>query len=158
MEAGGIDGVTGLPTAMADVGNVYKDTANMVESDGQETTHYAELKSDPVVVVDEAGEEMIEFSLMDTSATNLESWCGGTVTTVGTDDTWNKPTTVPNIEKSLRITTEDSTVVTIHRAKIKGKRVLSPTKKGIFLIEVKAKILTPVVDGVPAVSVADPIA
>jgi len=157
IKAGGIDAVTGLPTALTSVGDVYKDTATMNETDGTETNHFAEMKTDPVITITEPGEETVEFSLMDTSADNLLAWIGGTVTTVGVDDTWNKPRDIENIEKSLEITTEDGTVITVNRAKIMAKREHEPTRKGVMLIVVKARILTPLIDGVPPVTVADPV-
>ena len=158
MKAGGIDPVTGLPTGLEDVGDIYRDTGSWTETDGTETNHMAERKTDPVVSIKEPGEETLVFSLMDTSAVNLEKWCGGTVTTVvDQPDVWNKPSGVTNIEKSLEIETEDGTVFTIHRGKVTTKRNLTPTRTGIFLLEVTVKPMAPLVEGVQPVTIKDPV-
>jgi hypothetical protein len=156
VKMGDIDPATGLPTALTDVGDIYRDTATMTEADGEVTNHFAERKTDPVVTIEEPGEETLQFSLMDISADNLVKYLGGTVTEVlDQPDVWNKPDGVVTIEKAFEITTDDGTIVTINRGRVRAKRNLTPTRNGIFLLEVTVRILAPKVDGVPAVTVTD---
>jgi hypothetical protein len=157
MKVGGIDETTGLPTSLTDVGRIYRDTGSWTEEDGPETMHYAEREQDPVITIREQGVETLNFSLMDTPADVLVLWAGGTVTEVVDEpDVWNKPRAPVNIEKSIEIETDDGTVFTIHRAKIYAKRNLTPTRNGIFLLEISARPLTPLVANVPPVTIADP--
>jgi len=158
MKSGGIDPVTGLPTALEDVGDIYKDTGEWIENDGTTTPHRSEFKNTPVVTVVEPGDEEFRFTLMDTSAKNLAKLCGGTVTEViDQPDVWNKPKGVPNIEMSFVLQTEDGTEVTIHRGKVVGKRRLTPTRTGMFLIDVAVTPQEPLIADLPAVTSKDPV-
>ena len=157
MKVGGIDPTTGLPTDLTDVGRIYRDTGTWTEEDGDETNHYAEREQDPVITIKEQGLETLNFSLMDTPADTLVLWAGGTVTEVVDEpDVWNKPRGPVNIEKSIEIVTADGTKFTIHRGKVTAKRNLTPTRNGIFLLEIQVRPMTPLVAGVPPVTIADP--
>lgn len=157
MKVGGIDAVTGLPTSLEDVGRIYRDTGTWTVADGEETNHYAERELDPVITIQNPGVETLNFSLMDTPADTLALWAGGTVTEVVDEpDVWNKPRGPVNIEKSIEIVTADGTKFTINRGKVTAKRNLTPTRNGIFLLEISIKVMTPLVDGVPPVTIADP--
>lgn len=156
LKVGGIDPVTGLPTGLESVGDVYKDTATWTEADGAVTNHYAEGKADPVVVITEQGEETFAFSLMNFNAQTLQKFLGGTVTSVVDEpDVWNKPLQVVEIEKSVELETEDGSIFTIYRGKIMAKRNVTPTKTGLNLLEVMVRPLAPLVEDLPAVSIQD---
>jgi hypothetical protein len=150
IKAGGIDAITGLPTGLADVGDVYEGTATLDQEDAQITEHYSEFKNDPVASVEKTGKRMFSFSLMDTSADTLVAWLGGT------PDVWNAPEQPPVIEKSLAIETEDGTIYTIHRAKITGKLSGDVSKTGKVTLDIVARVLQPKVADVPSLTVTDP--
>lgn len=156
IEMGDINAGTGLGENYADVGDVYKGTAIVEEAEPTSNDHYAELKRDPVITVVENGNETIKFDLMDAGADTLVTLLGGTATDVmGVADKWNKPASHVNVEKAFRITTDDGTIFEYNRVKVMAHRVLQPTRDGVFLTKVMGRVLTPLVDGVPAVTITD---
>ena len=151
-----INAGTGLGENYASAGDIYKDSATVEEDEPTSNDHFAELKRDPVISVVENGAETIRFDIMDAGADTLVNLLGGTATDVAaTPDKWNKPTTHTNIEKAIRITTDDGTVFEYNRVKVMAHRNLEPTRKGIFLVKVVGRVLTPLVDGVPSVVITD---
>ena len=157
IEKGNIDPVTGLPTGLLDVGDIYRDTASMETADGETTDHFAELKQSPVITITEMGTQTLRFQLMDTSAAKLLEYMGGTVTEVaGEPDVWNAPRDIVAIEKAFVITTKDGTVFTIHRGKVVGKLIVNPTRKDVSLLDVMIRVLNPNVDALAPITVADP--
>lgn len=156
IKKGGINTSTGLAENLVNVGDVYRDTATLTQEDGETTDHYSEFKNDPVVTITEPGETTLEFSLMDTEADVLVQYLGGTVTTVSSVKSWNKPSSVPDIEASFELETIDGTKFTINRAKVSAKINGELARKGITLLEVKARVLTPKVASVPPLVITDP--
>ena len=156
IQKGDIDPVTGLPSNLADVGDVVKDSGMMETADGETTEHYSEFSEDPVLVQDQKGVTEFRFELFDTRAETLEEYMGGTiVSAAGAANKWNAPDNAPNIEKAFEITTDDGTVITINRAKVKAKLRMSATKKGVTVLEVVARALKPKIDGVKSIVFTD---
>ncbi|MEM9338721.1 MAG: hypothetical protein AAGA66_08345 [Bacteroidota bacterium] len=156
IEIGTINESTGLGESYTSVGDVYKDTAIVEEEEPTSNDHFAELKRDPVISVVENGSETIRFDLMDAGADVLVNLLGGTATdVVDQPDIWSKPLGHTNIEKAIRITTDDGTIFTFNRVKIMASRNLQPTRQGIFLVKVMGKVLTPLINDLPSVTITD---
>ena len=156
IKRGGIDSVTGLPTALTDVGEIYRDTADMIPGDVDITDHFSELSSQPVIRTKRKGLTVLQFTLMDTSADVLAAYLGGTVTAVADEpDVWNEPDETPTIEASFEITTESGKVITIHRGDVTGKYIITPKRDSMNLLEVMVAIMKPLVENVPATTSKD---
>lgn len=156
VQKGGIDAVTGLPTGLADVGDLLQGTITMEETEGNITNFFSELKKNPVLSITEAGEKTFRFQLMDTRADTLVQYLGGTVVeSPGNPDVWNEPEDHPDIEASFEIVTEDGQKFTIHRGKVMARLVGNFARTGITVIDVRVVPLEPLVDGVRALTIGD---
>jgi|GEM_PF-2993808 len=156
IEKGSINATTGLGESFASVGDILKDTAYLSQSPGNKTQHFAELKTNPIIVITEPGEIKFEFGLIDALADTVVQYMGGTVTNVAdAADIWSSPTDVPDIENAFKITTEDGTVFTINRGRVEAMHDLVPTRKGLYQLKVSVTVLQPLIDGVPAMTITD---
>ena len=149
-EVADIDEATGLPTAFADIGKVYKDTASMQEDDPTITEHYSELNDDPELILKQKGNTTLKLSLMEFTISTFEEYFGGTVVVdafTGTA-TWHKPRSMPNVEKAFRITTQEGSVLTLNRGYVMPKFILAPKRNEISLVELTIRVLNPKVTDV----------
>ena len=135
---------------------IYKDTIEVNEPEGTETEHYVEGSKDPIVSVDEAGKTTLSCSFADTSAANKLSFMGGDVVTLNTVDTWNSPSDNVVIEKYIKITTKDGTVLQYPRVKVRGRLTGNISEKGILLMLVKMTVLAPNFPALKSVMASDP--
>lgn len=156
VEVSPIDSGTGLPTAFEDIGDIYRDSITLDTADGERTEHFAELKQNPSVVIQEKGSKTLTLQLMDTSPTNLEKYLGGTITGVDPNEEWNEPDDIVDIDFAYRITFKDGQKMTINRGKTTGKYTGDFNRKGIQLLELMITPLQPRVDGVPVLTVGNP--
>lgn len=136
---------------------VYRDTFNMTEEEGTTTDHYSEMDTTPKVSFTEVGKETITLQLMETQAAMLERFLGGTVTTLEGQSTWHKPQGAPSIEKFIKITTVDGTLIQIPRAKVTGRKNLQFRRNGIWLIDVTITPLSPLLGAISAMEITDPV-
>ena len=156
LKIGDIDPVTGLGTNMVSIGDVYKDTCDLIESDPQKFPHFSEQNpTNAVKIFTQAGEEVLKFSLMSTSSASLATVLGGTVTTLDTVTTWNKPAANTDIEKFVELITVDGTKIVYPRASMTGKRNYQIRANGINLIDVFMTPMQPLVAGLAAVMQTD---
>ncbi len=81
---------------------------------------------------------------------------GGNVTTVDTLKTWHSPAENVVIEKYLRITTKDGTILQYPRVKVRGRMTGNVSEKGIMLMLVKMTVLAPNFPALNAVMATDP--
>lgn len=152
-----IDAVTGLSTALVDIGKIYRDTAEFTQDDPEQFEHFSELDDNPIVSKTRKGVKNISLRLMDTSADNLVKYLGGTVTTVAaTPDKWNEPNDTPEIELAFEFEMEDGAKVGVNRGRISGKLIPDPKRSGFTVLELMIKVLQPKVNGVPATFKIDP--
>lgn len=148
MKFGEIDPVTGLAAVMNDVGKVYRDSAELTVEDANKIQHFSELDDDPVVIMTRKGLKSLRFRLMDTEASNLVKWLGGTVVTVVDEpDQWEEPDGTPVIEYAIEYEHEDGTIYGIRRGRIDAKLIPDPKRSGFTVIEVMVTVLKPLVDG-----------
>ena len=149
IEKGDIDAVTGLPSNLQDVGDVYRDSVSMETPDHTTTDHFPERGNHPLVRINRKALTVFKFTLMDTQAATLVQYLGGEVTEVAAgNDIWEEPLTTPKIENSFVLTTDDGKVFTIHRGDVVAKLVPNPTKTGVHLLEVMVTVMKPKVAGV----------
>jgi hypothetical protein len=152
-----IDAVTGLPTALADIGKIYRDTAEFTQDDPEEFEHFSELDDNPIVSKTRKGVKSIRMRLMDTAADNVVLYLGGTVTeVVDNPDKWNEPDGTPEIFKAFEFELEDGSIYGVNRGRVSGKLIPDPKRNGFTVLELMIKVLQPLVDGVPATYKVDP--
>lgn len=159
IEASAIDAVTGLATSLADVGEVYRDSAEITVDDPTTTQHFSEFDEDPVVSTSRKGMMNLSFNLMDTSADKCLEWMGGNVVeAVGEPDIWEAPAVQPDMYKAIDITFENGSKLRIYRGKVMAKLVPNPTKPGFTVIEVMVQPVKPLVAALPAYAKIDAVA
>lgn len=156
LEWGDIAADGDMGTVLADVGTVYKDTCDLQEEDGSTTEHYGEQYDDPFVIIEKRGKLTLKFSIVDVKPDNLVKWLGGTVTTVNSKDTWNRPKSVPNIEKSFKATTQNDAIFKIPRGKVKGKINWKVAGQEVAKVDIIVTALQPTKEGVDNFMVDEP--
>ena len=148
-EIGTFNAVDGTTTGWTEI-PVYKDTLKHTETAGNTTKHYQAGKTSPIKTHTEVGEESIAISIPMTDAATLLKVFGGTVTTVSSVDTWNKPKTFgAEVIKSVRYESLDGTKVLIPKASMVGVKNFDATETNIWLIDAT---FTPQDTGLPAVA------
>ncbi len=155
---GDIDQTTGLqinPVELKEA--IYRDSFNMTEEEGTTTDHYSEMDTTPKVSFTEVGKETLTLQIMESQATMLERFLGGTVATLDGSSAWSKPSGASNIEKFLDITTVDGTRIRIPRAKVTGRKNMQFRRNGIWLIDVTITPLTPILGTLAAMVINDPV-
>lgn len=150
---------TGLAVQLTDVGEVYRDTAEITVEDPATTEHFSEFTEDPIVSTARKGLMTANFNLMDTSAANCKKWMDGALVSVAENpDVWEAPEVQPEIYMAVEFEFENGSKLTIHRGKVMAKLVPNPTKPGFTVIEVMVRPTKPLVSGVPVLSKRDPAA
>jgi hypothetical protein len=154
MGAIAVDGDMG--TVLTDIGTIYKDTCDLQEEDGTATEHYGEQYDDPFLVIEKRGKLTLKFSIVDVTPDNLVKFLGGSVTTVSTKDTWNRPLTVPVIEKSFKVTTQNDVIFEIPRGKVKGKINWKVAGQEVAKVDITVTAMQPTKTGVSNFVVTEP--
>jgi hypothetical protein len=145
IEVGDVATDGGMGTTLAALGETYQNTCKFQQEDPETTDFYAEEYDDPVFSVSKAGKTTFTFSIMNPELATLKSVLGGTIVPEngGTPETWNAPSNMPIIEKSVRITPQQGIAFDIPRMKIVAKINGEISKKGLLLIEVTGTALIP---------------
>lgn len=158
LKASPIDPVTGLPTALTPVGEVYEETAAFTQEDPTTVDHRSEFQDDPVITRTRKGLKQVVFSLMDTSASNCEKWIGGEVIEVADEpDQWEEPSVTPAIHMALEFEFEDGSTYGIRNGNVSAKLIPNPTYAGMTLLEVTVRPMAPKVAGLKSVYKKDPV-
>jgi hypothetical protein len=155
IEMGDIAGDGGMGDTLVDVGDIYKDTAEMVDEDPTITEHYSETKSAPILTIEKAGKTTIKFSIVDLTPANAAKFIGGTPGTATIYSTLPLPNTAPLLEKSLKIKTSDGGYIEVPRCKIVGKKNFKFSAANMLMIDVTATVLQPTKAGVSAMTIAN---
>ena len=150
--------LTGLPTALVDIGKIYRDSGEFTQEDSAKTQHFAELDDDPVVSISRKGVKSIRLRLMDTEASNLVKWLGGTVVEVVDEpDQWEEPDVTPTIEYAFEFEMEDGSVTGIRRGQVDAKYLPDPKRTGFTVIDVMITPLKPLITALKATYKKDPV-
>lgn len=155
-KVGTTDVATGLGTGLADMGSIFKDTMELMESDIAQTPLFAQQDPNtPKLVLHGGSQETVKLSLMDTSADTLAKYCGGTVTTVATVKTWNKPLVAPNLEMAFEFVTTDGAKIEIPRGSVAAKKNFKVADNSIWVLELTITPLASKVAGVKSLRISD---
>ena len=143
-EIGDITPVSGVIAAAVDMKEaVYRDTFNSAEEEGSTTDHYAEMNTTPKASFTEVGKETITWQCMDTDIDQIVRLLGGVKTTVDLRDIWTKPTIPADIEKYIKVTTMDGTILEYPRVKITTRKNFQFRRNGLWLLDVTMTVLSP---------------
>ena len=156
-----IDPGTGKAAAGTEVElkeDVYRDSFNIIESEGTTTNHYSEMNPAPKASFTEEGEMTLTLQIMDTTVETLALLKGGAVVTDATlgTKTWSKPKVTPQIEKYLEMETVDGAKIIIPKGKISARYNNQVRRNGIALLDVTITPLLPDVEGLSAFDVVEP--
>lgn len=123
--------------------DLYKNTFALSEEDPTRTPHYKQGQASPSLVVEIAGANTVNFSLMDLSASSKRDWVGGTITTLNNKNTWHAPRIKTSKIKALRFTLEDGSVMTMPKVSCWTKAEVKASDSEINLMPVVGTILDP---------------
>lgn len=148
-----VDGSIG--TAFVPVGETVSGTAEMTTTDPTVNDITIEESDSPVESIVQPGISQIAWSTYNIDGAQLVKFFGGTYTPQSGVDPdiipakYTPPASVPDIEKSVKVTDKKGNVVTVTRAKISAKLGLSFKKDTLGKVDIVAKILDPTKAGEP---------
>lgn len=129
----------GMGTSLAALGVTYRDTADLVQGDPEISEIFSEENDDPEEVIESKASKSVKWSIMNFDPDEMVKVLGGT----SSNGAWHSPTIMDPIEKSIEILSKKDVRIQIPRAKIMAKLNMQFRKKGVALIDIEAKILTP---------------
>lgn len=129
----------GMGSALTILGVTYVDTADLVQGDPELTEIFSEENDDPEEVIETKASKSVKWSIINFDPDEMVRVLGGT----SVNGVWNAPTVMEPIEQSVEILSKNNLLIQIPRAKIVAKLNMQFRKKGVALIDIEAKILTP---------------
>lgn len=139
IEVGTIANDGDVASSFTSLGKIYKDTASLQQSEAESIEHYCEENDDPEEVVSLKGATTIKWSIIDTTPATLAAVLGGSVS----NNDWEAPDAGVNIEKSIKILPLRGNQIVVPRAKIDAAINYELSKKGIFRVDITAKVMKP---------------
>lgn len=136
----------GVGTSWAQLADTFKDSATLKQGEPTDTDFFEEENEDPILTISEKGTTPVEFSIVDITAARMAEVFGGTVN--GNGD-YEAPSTMPEVEKSLRIIPLKGPALVLTRVKITALIDWTISRKGLFKATIKGKLLTPLKTGEP---------
>lgn len=129
----GSDAMPANGVAWKDLGDVYKDTCTLKDSDGTETKHESETSS-KVITMYESGVTTVELTLMDPDLEALAKFFGGTITGVAGARKWVRPKKLPYTEWAVWQQPEEGLLIGCPNCRIIPKFEITYSAKGICLV------------------------
>lgn len=139
IKIGEIAGDGGMGTSLTALGVTYQDTAELTQGDPELTEIFSEENDDPEEVIETKASKSVKWSIMNFDPDQMVRVLGGT----SLNGAWHAPTVMDPIEMSIEILSKNDYKIEIPRAKIVAKLNMQFRKKGVTLIDIEAKILTP---------------
>lgn len=156
IEIGDVAADGGMGTSLAPFGATVSQTA-VLQNDAPTVTDFnIEEQSVPFFSAIVEGKTTITWSSYNVEPASLVIVKGGTTTTDASGTTWNAPDEAPVIEKSIRVTMKDGTVVSVPRANISAVFQWNFQKDKLAQVDLTATILMPTKTGTPSVSIKTP--
>lgn len=130
-----------MPTkgpAWLDLGDVYKDTCQLLDDDVEETTHESETSNKKITL---CGEYVtgVQLSLMDPDMELLARYFGGTITGSNGKRKWWRPRKPEYKEWAIWLMPEEGLFVGCPNTRIIPKFEITYSSKGIALVPMKIK-------------------
>lgn len=152
IEMGDIANDGGMGSSLSQLGYTNQDSAQLTMEVPQATEFFAEEVDDPVLVSKKAGAITIAFDLMNPAPETLALVLGGTAgksdQQLTDNDQWEAPSSVGDIEQSLKVTPKQGYVFEIPRASISANLTGNFASGSLMLLHIEAKVLTPTKSGV----------
>lgn len=120
-------------TAWKDLGDVYQDTCQLVDSDPETTVHKSETSNRKLTQVGET-ETTVNLSLMDPDLELLSRYFGGTIDGEKGARKWKRPKKLPYKEWAIWQQPEEGIFVGCANARIIPKFEITYSKTGICLV------------------------
>jgi hypothetical protein len=146
IEVGNIADDGGMGTTLEQLGYTNKDSATLTMEVPEKTEFFAEEVDDPVLVSKKAGAITIAFDIMNPSPEVLQKVMGGTISkSEGSQENnkWEAPSTLQDIELSMKVTPKQGFVFDIPRASISANLTGNFAAGSLLLVHVEAKVLAP---------------
>lgn len=152
IEFGDIAGDGDMGQNLSALGVTYQDTAELVRDDPEITEIYSEENDEPEEVVEVKGPARLRFSILNIDPTTAVRILGGEV---ALDGSYEAPVAKEPVEQSCRIITKTGLQIDIPRVKLYAKENFQFRKKGVLLIDIEGRILTPTKSGIPPIKWAN---
>lgn len=143
IEFGDVAADGGMGTVLAEFGATVSQTALLSNEAPTVTDFPIEEQSVPFYSVSVDGKTTIAWSSYNVEPASLVLVKGGTVTSDASGTTWNAPDETPNIEKSLKVTMKDGTIVTVPRCKVDAVFQWNFQKDKLAQVDLTFTILKP---------------
>ncbi|MEZ2446125.1 hypothetical protein AB6805_30630 [Chitinophaga sp. RCC_12] len=157
IEFGDVAGDGGMGTVLAEFGATVSQTAVLANESPTVTDFPIEEQSAPFYSVSIDGKTTLAWSSYNVEPASLVLVKGGTVTTDASGTTWNAPNETPNMEKSLKVTMKDGTVVQVPRGKIDAVFQWNFQKDKLAQVDLTYTILLPEKANTPMLSIKTPL-
>lgn len=125
-------------SAWLDLGDVYKDTCQLVDDDVEETVHESETSSKKITLCGEYVTSM-NLSLMDPDLDQLARYFGGTPAGTKGKRKWLRPRKPEYKEWALWVMPEDGLFIGCSNVRVIPKFEITYSAKGICLVPMKIK-------------------
>ncbi|MEG1553764.1 MAG: hypothetical protein RRZ64_00080 [Rikenellaceae bacterium] len=134
----GSDTMPAHGAAWLDLGDVYKDTCTLKDSDPEETKHESETSKKKINLIG-AIETEVNLTLMDPDLDLMSKYFGGEITGVAGKQKWVRPRKLPYKEWAVWQQPEEGLLVGCPNAIIIPKFEITYSAKGICLVPMKIK-------------------
>lgn len=122
-----------------DLGDVYKDTCQLVDDDVEETLHESETSNKKITLTGEYATN-VNLTLMDPSLEQLARYFGGTLTGTAGSRKWLRPRKPEYKEWAVWLKPEEGLMLGCSNVRIIPKFEITYSSKGICLVPLKIKL------------------
>lgn len=133
----------GVATTFAPLGVTYKDTAELMQEEGEDIIHECEELDDPIENIPTKGKTTIKWSIVDFTPEVLIKVLGGSKSGTTPNFKWEAPDAATVIEKSVEITDKRGSKITFPRVSIKAAINYKLAKSGIAQVVITGTVLQP---------------
>ncbi|MBC9913187.1 hypothetical protein [Chitinophaga varians] len=156
LEMGDVAADGGMGTSLAEFGATVSQTAVLQNESPNVTDFNIEEQSTPFYTASVDGKITLTWSSYNVEPSSLVLVKGGTVTTDPSGTTWAAPTETPNIEKSIRLTTKDGTIIEIPRGKLDTVFQWNFQKDKLAQVDFTCTVLMPTKANTPHITIKTP--
>lgn len=121
-----------------DLGDIYKETCQLVDEDVEETVHESETSSKKIIVFGNYSTG-VNLSLMDPNLEMLAKLFGGTIMGTNGKRKWMRPLKPAFKEWAIKLLPEEGLMVSCAVVSIKPKFEITYSSKGICLVPLTVK-------------------
>ncbi|AUD00935.1 phage tail tube protein [Spirosoma pollinicola] len=135
-------------TGLTQYGLTLEGTGKLNEADPTKTQFFVEEQDAAVYEKSKAGDITLTFSIANPDTDTMAKLFGGTAAGTSPNKIWNRPDTLPTIEKTVKITPADGLIIIIPRGSVTAKLDGELSRTNLFVIAVTITALKPTKTGV----------